>query len=515
MAPSSDCTNPSGEHRQKHHVVMFPFMAQGHIIPFFQLSKLAARTGFTITIVSTPLNVQALTPTIQSARQKDSSLDIRLAELPFSSAHHGLPPRSEKTDSLPYSQVLTLMEAAEYLQPHFENLIRRICAEDGCTPLCIISDMFLGWTQDVADMFGIPRIFFLTCGVYGTLLYYSMWNHLPHTKTDSEEFTLPDLPHVSLHRSQLPTNIKMATGTDSWSLFQARHISRNVRSWGFICNSFEQLEHRYLEHLRKSTGRPVWAVGPVLPPEFLSSSQSHAVRDQLLQGKEANGTSDAISCLQWLDSQKVSSVLYVSFGSQNTISASNMKELALGLESSGQPFIWVVRPPLGVPSTAEFSSDFLPDGFEERMKTKNQGLVMKKWAPQREILSHPSSGGFLSHCGWNSTLEGLSQGVPIIGWPIAGEQYFNSKLLEEVGVCVEICRGSEGELNKEKVERTVKVLMSEKKGGGMRERAAAMRDAARKAVRDSEDGTEKGSSMRDVDDMIQDILATSRLCQSL
>ncbi|GLJ06410.1 hypothetical protein SUGI_0038460 [Cryptomeria japonica] len=500
------------EFRDKSHVVMFPFMAQGHIIPFLQLSKLlAARTGFTITIVSTPLNVQALTPTIQSAREKDSALDIRLAELPFCSADHGLPPRSESTDSLPYAQVLTLMEAAEYLQPHLENLIRRICTEDGCAPLCIISDMFLGWTKDVADIFGIPRIFFLTCGVYGTLLYYSMWNHLPHTKTDSEEFILPDLPHVSLHRSQLPTNIKMATGTDPWSLFQARQISRNMRSWGFICNSYEELEHGYLEHLRKSTGRPVWAVGPVLPPEFLSSTQSHAVRDQLLQGKEANGTSDTISCLRWLNSRNVSSVFYICFGSQNTISASNMKELALGLESSGQPFIWVVRPPLGVPSTAEFSSEFLPDGFEERMKTKNQGLVIKKWAPQREILSHPSTGGFLSHCGWNSTLESLSQGVPIIGWPLAGEQFFNSKLLEEeVGVCVEICRGNDGELTKEKVERTVKMLMWEEKGSGLRERAATMRDAARKAVVDGADGTEKGSSICHVDDMIQKILTTSK-----
>ncbi|GLJ06382.1 hypothetical protein SUGI_0037730 [Cryptomeria japonica] len=500
---------------QKRHVVMFPFMAQGHIIPFLQLSYLlAARTRFTITIVSTPLNVQALTPTIQSARQKDSFLDIRLAELPFSSADHGLPPRTENTDSLALPQFLNLMEATEKLQPHFENLIRRMCAEDGCAPLCIISDMFLGWTLDVADMFAIPRICFLTCGVYGTLIFYSLWNHLPHTKTDSEEFTLPDLPHVLLHRSQLSPTIKRASRTDRMSLFQSRQIPHNMRSWGIVCNSFDQLEHDHLEHLRKSTGRPVWAVGPVLPAELLSSTRSHAVCDQLLKGKEAD--SDAISCLRWLDSQNVSSVLYISFGSQSTISASNMKELALGLESSGQPFIWVVRPPLGLSLTAEFSSEFLPQGFEERIKAKNQGLIIKKWAPQRVILSHPSTGGFVSHCGWNSTMESLSQGVPIIGWPMAAEQFFNSKLLEEeVGVCVEMCRGSEGELTKEKVERTVKMLMTEEKGGGIRERAVAMRDAARKAVRDSGDGTKKGSSMRDLDDMIQNILNTSCGSQSL
>lgn len=265
-----------------------------------------------------------------------------------------------------------------------------------------------------------------------------------------------------------------------------------MRSGGFVCNTFEQLEHEHLEHMRKSSGRPVWAVGPVLPPEEEDSEE--------------------ISILRWLDSQPPSSVIYISFGSQNSISASNMKELALGLESSGQPFIWVVRPPLGVPLNTEFSSVFLPDGFEERMEAKNQGLIIKKWAPQRVILSHPSTGGFVSHCGWNSTMESLSQGVPMIGWPIAAEQYFNSKLLEqEVGVCVEMCRGSEGELGREKVERTVKMVMCGERGGRLRERAASMREAARRAVMDGGDGTEKGSSMRDLDDMIRHIQTLSML----
>ncbi|XP_059065659.1 UDP-glycosyltransferase 13-like [Cryptomeria japonica] len=93
------------------------------------------------------------------------------------------------------------------------------------------------------------------------------------------------------------------------------------------------------------------------------------------------------------------SVLYISFGLHNTIFASNMKELALGLESNGQPFIWVVRSPLGISLTAEFSFEFLPDGFEERINAKNQGLVIKKWASQLVILSHPSMGGFVSQCG--------------------------------------------------------------------------------------------------------------------
>uniref|UniRef100_A0A0D6QV89 Glycosyltransferase n=1 Tax=Araucaria cunninghamii TaxID=56994 RepID=A0A0D6QV89_ARACU len=492
----------------KQRVVMFPFMAQGHIIPFLDLSKLiAARSGFTITIVNTPLNIQSLQPKIKSARQANPALDIRLAELPFSAPDHGLPPCCENTESLPPHLILTLLEASEHLQPHFERLIHQICQEDGRPPLSIISDMFLGWTLDVADMFGIPRILFCTCGCYGTLLYFSLWTHLPHTKTDADEFVLPDMPQVSLHRSQLAANFQQATGSDRWSLFQHRQVSRNMRSWGYICHTFEELEHDSLEHMRKSTGRPVWAVGPLLPSIFLSSSfQSCAANGSglLLRGKESE--TDAVACLRWLDSHEPSSVLYVSFGTQNTISASNMKELALGLESSGQPFIWVVRPPLGVPLHSEFSPEFLPEGFEDRIKDKNQGLIVKKWAPQLLILSHSSTGGFLSHCGWNSTLESLSQGVPIIGWPLAGDQFFNSKLLEEkVGVCIELWRGKDGELTREKVERTVKTLMSEDRGRLLRKRAEEMRDAARKAVTAGE-GL-KGSSIHDIDETIAKLLA--------
>nr|ABR17691.1 unknown [Picea sitchensis] len=479
----------------KHHLVMFPFMAQGHIIPFLELAKLLAkRTGFAITIANTPLNIRNLKPKIDST---GAGLDIRLAELPFSAASHGLPPQAENTDSLPYHLIIRLMEASEHLEPHFERLLRRICQEDGGRlPLCIISDMFFGWTQDVGHRLGIPRIQFCTCGAYGTSVYYSLWIHMPHNQTHADDFVLPDMPQVTLQRSQLPPIIKMATGSDPWYLFMNRQISRNVRSWGSICNTFEELEHSSLQHMRKSTGRPVWAVGPILPFSLVSSSPSDTIADSdfLLRGLAEEKSSRA--CLQWLDSQAPSTVLYVSFGSQNSISLSHMKALALGLESSQQPFIWVVRPPLEAPLNSEFSAEFLPEGFEERVKEHKLGLIIRKWAPQLLILSHPSTGGFLSHCGWNSVLESLSQGVPIIGWPMTADQFANSKVLEEeVGVCIEMWRGKEGELEPETVERRVKMVMKEEKGNRLRQRAAEIREAALKAVSEDKNGEMKGSSV--------------------
>lgn len=154
---------------------------------------------------------------------------------------------------------------------------------------------------------------------------------------------------------------------------------------------------------------------------------------------------------------------------------------------------------------SEFSTEFLPEGFEERVKEKKVGFLIRKWAPQLFILSHPSTGGFLSHCGWNSVLESLSQGVPIIGWPMGGEQFANSKVLEEeVGVCIEMWRGKEGELQRETVESSVRMLMKEEKGNRVRQRAREMSEAALKAVSEDEDG-KKGASVCAMEDMIREL----------
>ncbi|KAK1684053.1 hypothetical protein QYE76_044901 [Lolium multiflorum] len=142
------------------------------------------------------------------------------------------------------------------------------------------------------------------------------------------------------------------------------------------------------------------AIGPILAPPTSSDSQDDA------------------SIIQWLDACPPRSVLYVSFGSQNSISADQMTELALGLEASGRPFLWVLRPPVGLDATDGFKPEWLPAGFEVRTTLRNRGLLVRGWAPQVRILAHPSTGAFLSHCGWNSILESLCHGVPLIGWPL-------------------------------------------------------------------------------------------------
>jgi hypothetical protein len=133
------------------------------------------------------------------------------------------------------------------------------------------------------------------------------------------------------------------------------------------------------------------------------------------------------------------SVLYVSFGSQNSITSGQTRELALGLEASGRPFLWVVRPPLEFDAKDGFNPEWLPAGFEARAR---MGLLVRGWAPQEQVLAHPSSGAFLSHCGWNSVLKSLSRGVPLLGWPLGAEQFFKAKLVAEWGVCVGVAQGN-------------------------------------------------------------------------
>ncbi|KAG6725983.1 hypothetical protein I3842_02G058100 [Carya illinoinensis] len=492
------------------HIVMLPFLAHGHLIPFLALAKqLQERTGFTITIASTKLNIQYLRSSIST----DSDFKILFAELPFCSSAHDLPPNSENTENLSLDRVIKLFYASQSLEYPLLRLLNDIIDQEGRPPLCIISDIFFGWAVDVAKSVGTVNVsfstfteFYSTSGSYGTLAYVSFCLNLPHRFRDSDEFLVPGFPEsVRFHRSQLHQYLRAADGTDVWSKFMQQQFSRCLESYGWLCNSVEEIEPLGLDLLMKYIRLPVWAIGPLTPPAALkSSSSSHASISRQHAGKKPGLPLEKF--LEWLDLQSPDSVLYISFGSQNTIGASQMMQLAIGLEGSRKSFIWVVRPPLGFDLNGEFRAEWLPEGFEERIKQSRRGLIVRNWAPQLEILSHKSTGAFLSHCGWNSVLESLSQGVPIVGWPMAAEQAFNSKMLmEEMGVSVELTRGIQSVIEAKEVKRVIESAMDEHgKGGDMRKKAAEFKELIKLAVR--EEGDEKGSSLKAVDDFVGTIL---------
>ncbi|CAM8961705.1 unnamed protein product [Rhodiola kirilowii] len=477
-------------HKKKsNHIVMFPFMAQGHIIPFLALAHKIHNhnnnINITISIVNTPLNIAKL-----KSASFPQNLPIQFHELPFNSSDYGLPPDAQNTDVLPYPLVIRLITAAASLKPAFTNLISSLAARDGAPPACIISDIFLGWTVDVAKEFNIYHAIFCCGGGFGFGCYYSVWVNMPHRKlinSESTEFVLPDFPEAGkFNTSQLPANQLQADGTDPWSTFQAANLPKWIESDSIMFNTVEELDSTGLAYFRRLTKKKIYAIGPVLLPA------EHRRRF----GKEAG------SCKKWLDSKPDNSVMYISFGSNNTISAPHIMQLAIALETSRVNFIWVVRPPLGFDINSEFrEAEWLPEGFVQRMKNDgDRGLVVHNWAAQVDILSHAAVLGFLSHCGWGSVMEAMSEGVVLLGWPMAGEQFYNAKfLVEMVGVCVEVARGSRCEVKHEDIAgKIVGVMRGDQKGEAKQRRAEEVRETVRNAVRDAD-----GSSAKAMDEFLK------------
>ncbi|XP_059654746.1 UDP-glycosyltransferase 92A1-like [Cornus florida] len=486
------------------HIVMLPFMAQGHLIPFLALAKhIHQRTGFTITIANTPLNINYLHSTISKdpSTPSLSQSKFRLVSLPFNSSDHGLPPDTENTDALSLHQIITFCQASLALEAPVRQLVSDIAEKEGRPPLCIVSDVVFGWANEVANSVGTVNVCFSTGGAYGTAAYVSLWQNLPHRLTEAAEFHLPGFTEsCRFHRSQLHPFLRAADGTDAWSRFFQPQLGLSLRSFGWLCNTVEEIEPLGLDILRKYLKLPVWTIGPLLPQSKLNSNVSHQ-----RTGRELGISPE--ECLEWLNFHEEHSVLYISFGSQNTIYATQMMELAKGLEDSGTAFIWVVRPPIGFDLKGEFRAEWLPEGFEERVSRSRQGLVVHKWAPQLEILSHKSTGVFLSHCGWNSVLESLSQGVPMIGWPLGAEQAYNSKMLVEgMGVCVELSRGVQSSIMKEEVKKVIETVMDKKgRGEEMKKKAVEIKELIKAAVREEEG--HKGSSLQAMDDFIATLLS--------
>ncbi|KAF8702961.1 hypothetical protein HU200_032465 [Digitaria exilis] len=417
------------------HVVLFPFLAHGHVPAFLRLASLlrARRPGLDVTLVSTPriLGSLSLPP---------ASPPLRLHALPFSPADHGLPLGADTLADIHLHQFIAFFQASESLRPAFEEFVSGIGS-----PVCIVADAFFGWTADVARARGASHAVFLPGGAFGNAVFFSVWEHLPHAHTAADEFPLPDFPDVVLHRTQIPRYMLAATGADPWTAFFRRVIAFCRRTDALLVNTVKELEPAGLDMLGRSLGAQTWPIGPVLAAPTPSGSR------------------DDVGIIQWLNTHPPRSVLYISFGSQNSINADQMRELALGLEASGCPFLWALRPPLGFDAKDGFKPEWLPAGFEERAARASTGLLVRGWAPQVRILAHPSTGAFLSHCGWNSILESLSHGVPLIGWPLGAEQFFNAKLVVEWGVCVEVARGNmeSSALEKEKVAEAVRTVIGD------------------------------------------------------
>ncbi|KAF9600111.1 hypothetical protein IFM89_003658 [Coptis chinensis] len=396
-------------------MIFLPFLAPGHMLPMVDMARLFSSHGVTVTIITTTFNAAQFLKAIDKDINSGHKIAIHTVELP--SEETTLPQGTENFTTISsLAMAGNLFRAMTKLQPQIEQFIKER------SPHCIVSDMYFPWTVDLALSLGIPRLVFHGCSYFALCCMDTIKRYAPHTKVtgEAQSFLIPGLPdEIEIMASQLPDYVRTPGG---YTLLLDHIREADKRSFGVLVNSFYELETAYADHYTNVTGNKAWHIGP------LHQSIKRDTADKAERGNEVHVVEHG--CLTWLNCKKPNSVLYVSFGSLTHFTSAQLLEIAFGLEASGYPFIWVVRKEETMP--LEGDEMWLPEGFEERMMENEMGLIIRGWAPQMLILEHPSIGGFVTHCGWNSTLESVTAGVPMITWPLAAEQFYNEKLISKV-----------------------------------------------------------------------------------
>ncbi|XP_045818967.1 UDP-glycosyltransferase 89A2-like [Trifolium pratense] len=452
----------------KTHILVFPYPAQGHILPLLDLThQLALQTTLTITIIITPKNLPILNPLLTNHPNT-----IQTLILPFPS-HPKIPLGVENVRELGNKGNYPFINALSNLQ----NPIIQWFNTHHNPPVALISDFFLGWTHQLATRLNIPRIAFYSSRAFLTTVLNHCWRNPLHFQSQ-EVVQFSDIHgKPSFKRQHLPSVFRRYIESDPESEFVKDSFISNAESWGFVINTFRVLEGPYLDYIEAQSGgdKRVFAVGP------------------LGYNPVGSDPDDRAEVLRWLDRwDEEGSVFYVCFGSQKLLKKEQMEALAFGLERSGTRFVWVVK----VPSTEEQIKEgygLVPDGFEDRVL--GRGFVVKGWAPQGAILGHRVVGGFLSHCGWNSVLEAVVAGVGILGWPMEADQFVNARLLvEDMGIAVRVCEGEDSVPDPDELGRVISVVMSE--DSPQKRRAKLMKEEAVGAV------SKDGASSKELDELV-------------
>ncbi|KAM7256427.1 hypothetical protein ACFE04_012168 [Oxalis oulophora] len=454
---------------KKPHILIFPYPAQGHMLALLDLTlQLSVNHNFTITIITTPKNLPILSPLLSAAT------DIQTLVLPFP-PHPKIPPGVENVRDLGNIGILPIMSSLTKLS---EPIIHWFHSHPN-PPIAIISDFFLGWTLDLATQLGIPRIVFHSTAAYFICAFNYLWNNSEAVKSSNNDaVSIHDLPGSPVFKEEhLPTIFRRYKLGDPDFEFLKHGMLANTKSWGYIINSFQAFEGVYLDLLKKKLSHHrVFSVGPL----SLAGTNTMGDTSQL-----------DLDLLTWLDDSPDGSVLYVCFGSQKLLNRAQMESMASGLQNSKVKFIWVSKP-----GTNGYGA--VPEGFEERVA--GRGMVIKGWAPQCCILNHKAVGGFLSHCGWNSTLEGIAAGVRFFAWPMEADQFLNARLLvEEKGLGVMVCEGADSVPDPIELSRVICDSMGQSSEEDM-SRVKEMRDEAFAALKSG------GSSMRDFEKLVNELL---------
>ncbi|XP_077222541.1 UDP-glycosyltransferase 90A1-like [Tasmannia lanceolata] len=462
------------------HIVLFPFMAKGHTIPLIHLAHILFKRGFLLTIFTTPSNSPFIRHSLSTTR-------ATIIELPFPQDIPGIPAGIECTDNLSSISLFPpFVQATKKIQTHFEQALQNLRQVS-----CIISDGFLGWTLKSALKFDIPRYVFYGMNNFAMAVSAVISRDRPHkdVASDDEPFSLSPFPWIQLTKNDLESPFKDPEPHGPHFDFLLELVIATSESRGMVVNSFYELESVYADYWNKEFGPRTWCVGPLCLAKPPNIEKESALSECTVL---ANGINRPVPVWkQWLDQKQKEPVVYVAFGTQAQLSGEQLREIGIGLERSEVSFLWVVR--------SKESESELGDGFEERVA--GRGLVVREWVEQKEILEHERVKGFVSHCGWNSVMESICAGVPILAWPMMAEQGLNAKMVvDELGIALRLGGGGGGKLvSSERVEEMVRELMMGEKGKVVGEKAKEVKESAIKAM------NEGGSSWRTLDLLIEEV----------
>lgn len=471
---------------KKLRILLLPFFATSHIGPFtdlaVRLTTASSDSAVEATVAVTPANLPLLQSLLE--RHGPAAARVKAATYPFP-AVDGLPEGVENPGKAPPGEAWRIDVAASneaLMRPAQEELIR------AQSPDAVVTDFHFVWNPAIARELGVPCVQFTVIGAFPAIAM----RHLGGTDAAATSVVVPGFPgpDIRIPRTELPEILRSHRVTDDST--PNKFISAQAHCFGLAVNTFSDLEQPYSDlYVRNGYAKRAYFLGPLSLRPSPAGTGGDAVAVALAGDSQ---------CVEWLDSKPDRSVVYVCFGSLAPVSDAQLHQLALGLEVSGKSFLWVVR--------AENWSP--PEGWEARVG--DRGKLVTDWAPQTAILGHPAVGAFVTHCGWNSVLETVAGGVPVLTWPIVFEQFITERLLTEVlgigerlwpdGAGVRSTRYNENEvIPAEAVSRALTTFMHPGgAGGAARIRVVDLAAKARAAV------AEGGSSYRDLHRLLDDLM---------
>ncbi|GMN35902.1 hypothetical protein TIFTF001_042312 [Ficus carica] len=452
----------------KSHCLVLCYPTQGHINPLLQFCKRLHHKGLHVTLVTTKFMHKNLHVTTAAAASAAIAVDT------ISDGYDdGGRQLAESTDAY--------FDRFWRVGPETLTQLIQKLSETGRPVDCIVYDSFLPWALDVAKELGLVGAAFLTqsCAVDG--VYYHVHRGLLRVPVSESEISLPGCP--PFEPSDLPSFVHDTVSYPAFIKMLVHQFSNVEKADWVLCNTYYELEEEVAKWMM--TILPLRTIGPTIPSMYL---------DKRLEGDTQYGFSlfkpHSEACLKWLDSRRKGSVTYVSFGSIAAVEAEQIEELARGLKRSNCNFLWVVR-------TSEEHK--LPKGFVDDTRSSDKGLVVS-WCPQLEVLANDAVGCFVTHCGWNSTLEALSLGVPMVAIPQWSDQSTNAKYVVDVWkVGLKPPKDEKGIVSGEDVEICVKEIIEGERGKEMKMNAIKWSALAKKAV------SEGGSSDQNIDEFIANL----------